>query len=114
MHEVSVARDLLGSIERALGTQHARVLRVDITVGSATGIVVDSLRFAFGIAAEGTRAQGAELAIELEPARSRCMTCGILFEFEAMIGNCPVCGRLGGALVSGNEMMLRAIEVADV
>ena len=114
MHELSLARDLLESVEQALRSQRARVLRIDVAVGSAAGIVADSLRLAFGVLAEGTCAEGAELEIITVPARSRCMTCGILFEFEAMIGNCPACGRLGGELVSGNEMVLRTIEVVDV
>ncbi len=114
MHELAIARDLLKTIERTLGSDQARVLRIDLSVGSASGIASESLRFVFGILAEGTRAEGAELSIATTPARGRCVGCGMLFEFEGMIGVCPGCGRLGGELLSGDEMALRAIEVADV
>jgi hydrogenase nickel incorporation protein HypA/HybF len=114
MHEISLARDLLDTIERNLGSDDARVVRVDISIGSAAGIVSESLRFAFRALAGGTRADRAELAIATVSARSRCGNCGILFEFEGMIGRCPTCGRLGGELLSGDEMILRTIEVADV
>ena len=114
MHEVSIARDLLSQVEQNLDRDNARVLRVEIAVGSATGIISESLQFAFNAVARGTKAQGAELSIVTVRARSRCTSCGILFDFEGMIGACPTCGRLGGELVSGNEMILRSIEVADV
>jgi len=114
MHELAFARDLLAAIERKLDRSDARVVRVNISVGSAAGIVSESLRFAFSVLAEGSRADSAELAIATVSARSRCGNCGILFEFDGMIGKCPECGRLGGELLSGDEMILRAIEVADV
>jgi hydrogenase nickel incorporation protein HypA/HybF len=114
MHEVSIARDLLERIEGNLGSDRARVVRIAIDVGSAAGIVMESLRFAFEVVARGSRAEGAELSMTTMPARSRCSRCATPFEFEGMIGNCPSCGCLGGELLSGNEIILRTIEVADV
>jgi hydrogenase nickel incorporation protein HypA/HybF len=114
MHELSLARDVMGAIERKLDRSNARVVRVNVSVGSAAGIVPESLRFAFRAVCEGTRADGAELSVTTIAARSRCTDCGIVFEFDGLIGRCPGCGRLGGELLSGNEMILRTIEVADV
>jgi len=114
MHELSLARDLLAAIERNLDRPGLRVVRVNLSVGSASGVASDSLRFAFRALAEGTCANGAELAIATVPARCRCGNCGTVFDFGAMIGHCPACARLGGELVSGNEMLLQAIEVTDV
>jgi len=114
MHELSLARDLLAAIERKLDRSDARVVRVTVSIGSATGIVSESLRFAFRVICTGTRVDGAELAVTTLAARSRCADCGIVFHFDGLIGQCPGCGRLGGELLSGDEMILRAIEVADV
>ncbi len=114
MHELSIAQDLLEKIEEEVGPGDLRIMRIELSIGSAAGIVLESLRFAFEVAAAGTRAQGAELAIATEPARSRCIVCGILYVFEGLIGNCPRCGRLGGEMLSGDELILRSIEVADV
>ena len=114
MHELSLARDLLGAIERTLDRDNLRVVRDNLSVGSATGVVSESLRFAFRVICEGTRADGAELLLTTIAARSRCANCGIVFEFHGLIGRCPGCGRLGGELLSGDEMILRAIEVTDV
>ena len=114
MHELALARDLLAIVEGRLTPRDSRVLRVNLSVGSAAGIVAESLCFAFRAIAEGTRMQNAELVITTVPARSRCRGCGASYAFEGLIGRCPGCGRLGGELQSGNEMILRTIEVADV
>ena len=114
MHELSLARDLLSAIERKLDRGNARVVRVSVGVGAAAGIVSESLRFAFRVICEGTRVDGAELSVTTIAARGRCADCGIVFEFDGLIGRCPGCGRLGGELLSGGELILRTIEVADV
>jgi hydrogenase nickel incorporation protein HypA/HybF len=114
MHELSLARDLLSTIESRLYSDRVQVVRIDLEIGSASGIVVDSLRFAFEVIAKGSKAEGAALSILSRPARSRCSSCGRCFEFEGLIGVCPNCGRLGGELLSGSQMMLRSIEVRDV
>jgi hydrogenase nickel incorporation protein HypA/HybF len=114
MHELSLARDLVAAIERKLARSDARVVRVNVSVGSAAGIMSESLRFAFRVICEGTRLDGAELSVTTIAGRSRCTDCGIIFGFDGLIGQCPDCGRLGGELLSGDEMILRAIEVADV
>ncbi|MBV8135074.1 MAG: hydrogenase maturation nickel metallochaperone HypA [Deltaproteobacteria bacterium] len=114
MHEMSLARNLLKTIEVNLGHDRVRVSRIDVAIGCATGVVAESLQLAFSLVATGTRAEGAKLAIVSVPARSLCAGCGILFEFDSLIGTCPACGRMGGDLRSGSEMTLRSIEVLDV
>ena len=114
MHELPIARDLLAMVEANLEPGDARIVRIFVEVGSAAAIVPESLCFAFRIAAAGTRAQDAELSVTTVAARSRCVDCGMEFEFEGIIGECPRCGRVGGELLSGREMILRSIEVADV
>ena len=113
MHELSLAVDLLAALEQKLGPGDNRVVRVIVSVGSATGIAPESLRLAFRAIVVGTRADGAELSLTNVAARSRCV-CGIIFYSEGVISQCPECGLLGGKILSGDEVMLRAIEVSDV
>jgi hydrogenase nickel incorporation protein HypA/HybF len=113
MHELTLARDIVAAVERSLPRGDAQVVRVNVSIGSASGIVSESLRLAFETVA-GTRLADAELGITTIAARSRCVACGIVFDFDDLIGRCCACGRLGGELLSGNEVILRTIEVADV
>ena len=114
MHELSLARDLLATIERKIADSDVRVTRVTVSIGAATGVVPDSLRFAFRVLCEKTRAEGAELSVTTVASRYRCSECGSVFSVEGLIGQCHKCERLGGELLSGNEIVLRTIEVADV
>jgi hydrogenase nickel incorporation protein HypA/HybF len=114
MHELSLARDLLATIERKVADSDVRVVRITVSIGAATGIVPESLRFAFRVLCEKTRAEGAELSVTTVASRYRCANCGSVFGVDGLIGQCPGCGRLGGELLSGNEIVLRTIEVADV
>jgi len=59
MHELSLALDLLSAIERNLDYGDARVGGV----GAPAGIMSESLRFAFRVTSEGTRANGADLCV---------------------------------------------------
>lgn len=114
MHELALARGLLAAVERNVTPADARVVRVRVLAGAASGVVPDALRFAFSVLAEGTRAAGAEIAMRTVAARALCRACGETFEFHGLLGQCPRCGRPGGEFISGDELALEAIEVADV
>jgi hydrogenase nickel incorporation protein HypA/HybF len=61
MHELAVA---MGIVERvAEATLGRRVCRVTVEIGDRVCISHDALRFSFGLAAEGTPADGADLEI---------------------------------------------------
>lgn len=114
MHELALARGLLAAVERNLTSADTRVARVRVLAGAASGVVPQALGFAFRVLAEGTRAEHAEVAIRTIAARALCGHCSEPFEFRGLIGNCPRCGRLGGELLSGDELTLESIEVFDV
>jgi hydrogenase nickel incorporation protein HypA/HybF len=114
MHELALARGLLAAVERNLAPADARVVRVRVLAGAASGVVPDALCFAFRVLAEGTRADGAKITVRTAAARALCVNCQETFEFHSLLGNCPRCERLGGELITGDELTLEAIEVADV
>lgn len=114
MHELQIARALLTVAERHLPGGTAGVCGLRIAVGGATGVVPEALELAFRALTVGTRLAGARLVIDRLPGRSRCSACAAEFEFEGLLGECPVCGTCGGELLVGTELELRSIEVAHV
>lgn len=114
MHELSIARALLELAARHLPAGGVVVRGVRVAVGGASGIVPEALDLAFRAAAADTRFAGARLTIEPVPGRSRCADCGTEFAFAGLLGQCPACGALGGELLAGDGIELRAIEVTDV
>jgi hydrogenase nickel incorporation protein HypA/HybF len=114
MHELAIARALLAVAERHLPAGDIDVRGLRVAVGGASGVVPAALDLAFRAATADTRFAGARLTIEVVPGRSRCADCATEFQFEGLIGQCPACGAPGGALLAGDALELRAIEVADV
>ena len=111
MHELSLMSNLLDHAVAAAGGAPICALRV--RVGPLSGIVVDSLRFAFEALSPGTPAEGARLDIEETVPQFHCPRCGA--DFSAPVGRyaCPACGAADGELRSGNELELTTIEVPD-
>jgi hydrogenase nickel incorporation protein HypA/HybF len=112
VHELSIA---CGLVRTAVGeaTRHgaARVLELDLVVGALTGVEPDALAFCFPMAAAGTLCEGAELKIEIEPARGHCTSCDATSEVSSLMSPCPRCGAWPLGLEGGREMKLRSVEV---
>lgn len=100
-------------IARASLPADARATRVRLRVGKLTAVVPASLRFCFGAAAQGTPFEGAELDITEIPVVARCQACGVQMPLPAPPFRCSGCG--GGRLdfLSGRELLVESIEVAD-
>ena len=109
MHEFGIMETVLRDAAAASGGAPLRALKV--RVGPLSGVVVDSLRFAFESLAPGTPAEGARLEIEETQPAFHCPDCGKLYETPVGDYCCPACGSVRGELVAGNEMELESIEV---
>ena len=89
MHELSLARDLLGAIERKLYRSNAQVVRVSVCSGRRP------VRFAFRVVCEGTRIEGAELSIT---TRLVCRVTPVARHYRALrVGDAPAPRRAQGA-----------------
>ena len=110
MHELSISRSILdAAIAHADGR---RVLSVDVTVGALRQVVPGSLAFYFEIVARGTACEGARLQTRLARARLRC-ACGEEWELREPSFRCPRCAGADVAVLSGEELTVDSIEVAE-
>lgn len=108
MHELAITESIVESVE---GRVHgAKVLRVALVIGKLSGVVPDALRACFELCAEGTVMEGAALDIEEIPGRARCRDCDAQVELLDTIALCP-CGSANLAMLSGNELKIRSVEV---
>ena len=62
---------------------------------------------------ENTPLHGAELEFNVVPTVVRCNGCGAEFEFAELIFICPECGGGDTGIISGRELFVESIEVAD-
>src|SRR6202167_354337 len=108
MHELAITESIVESVEEHV--RGAKVLRVVLVIGKLSGVVPDAVRACFDICAEGTVMEGAALDIEEAPGRARCRDCAAQVELFDTIALCP-CGSANLALLSGQELKIRAVEV---
>jgi hydrogenase nickel incorporation protein HypA/HybF len=109
MHELALADALVElTVRHAAGRP---VARVEVSVGHLRQVVPDALAFAFGLCAQGTAADGAELVIAVVPAAVRCRACGATTEQDGFPLACGVCAGLQVDVVAGEELRLDALEV---
>ncbi len=112
MHELSIAQALVEQVERAVLAEGAlRANTVTIAVGALSGADPEALKAALPLVAEGTVAEGAELVVEVVPARVRCSACGVESVAESYFVGCSACGSREVELVSGRELHLRSVEM---
>jgi hydrogenase nickel incorporation protein HypA/HybF len=111
VHELSIAEAVVGVADRHADGR--RVLAVDVKVGALRQVVPSALEFAFEIVSQGTALEGAELRIETVPAAGRCPACGAGGQFDWFPFACEACGSVDVELISGEELVVDAIEVED-
>lgn len=121
MHEFSIAQSLLDSALKAAEEQKAeKVLEVDVEVGRILSIPASQLKFAFGVCARGTRAEGATLHVRTIPPRIRCHNCGFQGTLrlrvthshdEPLYLKCPRCGSTETGVLGGESCEIKGIRI---
>ena len=115
MHEMGIALQITEIAKSAIPKTPAdiKVKAVNLKVGKLTAIVPDSLRFCFEIVAKDTPLADAELNIEEIPIVAVCKECyaeTIITDADFSCGKCKS-GKLD--IISGRELTVSSIEVAD-
>jgi hydrogenase nickel incorporation protein HypA/HybF len=114
VHELSIAQDILNIVHQYVPEeQRSEVQSVKVRVGRLSGVVPDSLDFCFSAIIGETALSGAKLDIQQTPARSRCNQCSTGFEIEGMSFNCPACGDSDLEILSGTELQVLEVELAE-
>lgn len=112
MHELSICQSIIQQVtEVALQNDAQKVTKVIVQIGPLSGVEAPLLERAFPIASAGTVAHNAILETQNVPIRIRCNLCS--HENEAKINHllCNACGSWQTSLLSGDEMLLRSIEL---
>lgn len=112
MHELSIATSLVETAVRSAEQAGAcSVTRLHLRLGALAGVEPESLEFCFPVVAKGTICEGAELRLEIVPARGCCAGCGGRSEVRDLLAPCPACGGWPLSVEGGREMELDSLEV---
>jgi len=103
--------DELGRIARENNAKY--ITGINLRIGRGSGIVTDSLRFAFdAIKLENQLISSSEIVIEEVPLRYECNLCKGSFETEDIrFPSCPHCKSHSLKLLSGEEMDIVNVEL---
>ena len=113
MHEMSLVSGILDIAGREAAAAGAKVINaVEVEVGLLAGVEIDSLRFCFEVARQGTPgAADARLVIHEVPGRGACVKCGAESEVDDFVALCPGCGEGLMDITKGREMRVVSINV---
>ena len=105
MHEVSVMRNLLNSVEATADRERAeRIDVIHLRIGEMAGINFESLEFAFEILSKGTKAEGGMLEYDKVELLVKCTECSHEFDPEELVFRCPECRSGRVDIIAGREM----------
>lgn len=112
VHELSIAQSIIEIAEDvAFKNNSHRIKKIKVQIGEFSGIVKEALEFSFEIAKVGTKADGAELEIEIVGFKAICKNCGfVLDSMDDFNLFCPKCAE-PMEIISGREMRVEYIEI---
>ncbi len=115
MHEASIAQAIIEALEEECQKHPGSHLqRVKLRIGMATGVMIDSLVFAFEAAKVGTVASRATLEIEEVPFKGRCNHCKLeFFSEDGIFLICPNCDSAFVETISGRELEISELELEE-
>jgi hydrogenase nickel incorporation protein HypA/HybF len=111
MHELSIARAVVATVERHAAGRPVEVVK--LRVGKLRQVAPDSLDFSFGFVTRGTVCEGARLELEVVPARLRCNACGEKWVLEEPLFRCSGCGSPDVEVVAGEELEVESIVIEE-
>jgi hydrogenase nickel insertion protein HypA/hydrogenase assembly chaperone HypC/HupF len=114
MHESSIAHSILEIIdEQCAEKKCSTVDAITVRLGKATGVMPESLQFAFDALKEPTKARAAVLRIEIVPVGGMCGACKKEFDVHdaPYVFACPLCGSGTFEITRGREMEISEMEM---
>ncbi len=114
MHEVAIALGMVDELKRiALENNATKINNVKLKIGKMSGIVTDSLQFAFdAVKLEHPLLVDTEVFIEEIPLTYECNDCKVTFGADDIyFPSCPECKSNNLKLISGEEQDIENVEL---
>lgn len=114
MHELSLATAIVDQVRAELRADDETVTAIRVRIGALAAVVPEAMCLAFDVATADTALAGAALEMDTVPARARCDICADVFD----VGTppllwCPHCAAPASTLVSGRELQIVEVRVAE-
>lgn len=111
MHEVSIVQSLINIVcNKAEENNLKKINKISVKIGELSGVLEDSIRFAYKSISKDTIVESAELVIEKVEATAQCDCCNISFKISHFNKLCPNCQSFSNNILSGYELYINTIE----
>jgi len=111
MHEVSIIQNVVQIVtEKAIENKFTKVNKVSLKIGELSGVMSESLNFAFKSCIMDTMLEGSTLEIEKVKAVAECVDCTREFPIDHFNKLCPCCNKFSSNIISGYELYINTIE----
>ena len=114
MHELSIAESIIDIVRQYVPEDELTLVRtVRVEIGAQAGISPEALEFGYRALVSESALRASALGIEDVPYRLRCQACDVVFVSEDGLVVCPACSNLRCTVLSGTEMRVVDIQLAD-
>lgn len=115
MHEMGIAQQMVDIALDAIPSdiENPRVEKLNLRIGKLASVVEHSLRFCMEVITKDTPLEGVRLEIETVDVRVRCKACNHEWVVEGPSFRCPGCRQGEVELLSGRELEISSLELAD-
>lgn len=112
MHEYFIVQNILKTVEDVLKDYPGKkVTKAVLLIGKFSGVEPDLLKTALDFFKKGSPLEEAEIIIELEDLKIKCLDCGKTSVKERWDIICPFCKSFNTQIISGEEMFLKTLEL---
>lgn len=111
VHELSICRSISKIVEAHAAGRTVQRVRLD--VGHLRQVVPESLRYCWDIVVRDTALDGVPLEITHIPAVIACRSCGALTTVSVPVFRCGSCECVETDVVSGDELLVTSLDLAD-
>ncbi len=110
MHELSVALNIVEiAHEQVLAHNANSVDRIELDIGTLSGIEMDAFLFAWEEAVANSVLQKAERIIHQIDAKARCTNCELEYDVAELYQACPGCKEYLGEILQGQELKVKTL-----
>ncbi|HAA83611.1 MULTISPECIES: hydrogenase maturation nickel metallochaperone HypA [Thermodesulfobacterium] len=114
MHEFFIVQNVIRTVEDLMVNHpKKKVVKAVLLIGRFSGVEPELLQTALDFFKQGSVLKDAEIVIEIEDLRMRCQKCQQEFSKEKWDLTCPFCGSFETEVLSGEEMLLKSLELVD-
>jgi hydrogenase nickel incorporation protein HypA/HybF len=112
MHEWTIAQSIVELSEEAAAKEKADTIqRVHLEIGTLSGVVLDTLKFALEFAVKKTKLKDALIDYSVINGKAICHSCNLEFETADLLAVCPNCKLADFKIVDGKQLRIKSLTI---